>query len=380
MSRAPASASWITWALAAGFVALAGVVVTHTRVLWGPTTFEHTGDITRVAFAQTYQAVRNIYAPQAARPIALVGNSRIWLGAPAPLVDAALTRRRPGSPTVVNLGIFGAGLGDMEALSRHLVTAEPSLTVLAVGTSDLLGTTSTPLAGVPARLLRSGWDGQPLGDASLVERFDRWLRTIWPLYRFREFARAAIEDWLVPTAAPSALSRRMSAPDFHLGSTRDLFDTAYGDRGDAIESAYARWRAQPDLATFVDYVAVLNPGHLELVRQRARESAPLDANGLGVRLLAATVARLSAAGPMVILLMPENPLLENDTTGELHRIGYSNEAATLIRAVAREYDVPVIDARDWMPATAFLDFDHLQPDLGGFHERLADEIARVGGE
>jgi hypothetical protein len=374
---ARASASWITWALAACFVALAGRAITHSRLLWGETTFEHTPDLARVAFAQTYQAARAIYDPVAPQPIALLGNSRIWLGAPAPLVNAALATRRPGSPAAVNLGIFGAGLGDLEALSRHLVRVRPSLTVVTLGTSDLLGTTSTPLAGVPARLLRIGWDGRPLGDAGPGERLDRWLRTLWPLYRFREFARAAIDDRIVPVNDPSPFSLRASAPDFHLASTRDLFDTAYGARGAAIEAAYARWRARSSLASFVAYVEVLNPSHLELVRQRARESVPVDPEGMAARLLHATLARLRHAGPTVVVLMPENPILREDVQGEFHRPGYSDEAEGEILAVARAHQVPLVDARLWMPARAFLDFDHLLPDLSGFHERLAEEVVHA---
>jgi len=363
--------------LAACFVAFAGRGITTTHVLWRETTFEHTRDITRVAFAQTYQAARAIYAPRAATPIVLLGNSRIWLGAPAPLVNAALATRRPDEPAAVNLGIFGAGLGDLEALSRHVGRVDPSLAVLTLGTSDLLGSTSTPLSGVPARLLRIGWDGEPVGDASLADRLDRWLRTLWPLYRFREFARAAIDDRLVPSADVSPLSRRLSSPAFHIASTRDLFETAYGARGGEIEAAYERWRGHPTLASFVAYVETLNPSHLELVRQRVRESGPVDPEGPGLRLVDAILARLAPAGRTVVVLMPENPILAEDTRQEFHRAGYSDEAAAEVLAAARAHDVPLLDARAWMPARAFLDFDHLLPDLSGFQERLAEEIVHV---
>lgn len=372
-----ASASWLTWALAVGLVALIGRGITHTRVLWGETTFEHTRDITRVAFAQTYQAARAIYAPRAPAPVVLLGNSRIWLGAPAPVVNAALAKRRPGGPTVVNLGIFGAGLGDLEALSRHVGYVHPSLAVLTLGTSDLLGSTSTPFAGVPARLLRIGWDGQPLGDATVAERLDRWLRTLWPLYRFREFARAAIDDRVVPATDVAPLSRRLSSPDFHFVSTRDFFDTVYDERGGVLEAAHEHWRARPTLASFVAYVETLNPSHLELVRQRTRESDSIDPEGPGLRLLHATLARLAAGGSTIVVLMPENPILSEDAKEEFHHAGYSDEAAAEILAATRAHGVPLVDARTWMPAQAFLDFDHLLPDLSGFQDRLVQEIVHV---
>jgi len=41
--------------------------------------------------------------------------------------------------------------------------------------------------------------------------------------------------------------------------------------------------------------------------------------------------------------------------------------------------VPLVDARRWLGAEAFLDFDHPLPGLGGFYEPLAEEVARVYG-
>jgi hypothetical protein len=378
---ARASASWATWALAACFIVVVDAAVTQTRVLWGETRFEHTRDITRVAFAQTYQAARAIYAPPAPAPVTLLGNSRIWLGAPAPLVAPALAARRAGAPPAANLGIFGAGLGDVETLARHLPHLEPSLVVLTLGTSDLLGTPSTPLAGVPARLLRIGWSAAPLEDAGATGRFDRWLRSLWPLWRFREFAREALHDRVFAGMragddAEGAASW-VTAREFRFASPRDFFETVYAERGAAIEAAHRRWRDAGTLDTFVAYVDALNPQHLALVRQRVRESTGGDGGRLGVRLLDATLARLAAIGPALVVVMPENPILAEDTAHDYHRAGYSDEATATIEAAARAHGVAVVDARAWLPPEAFLDFDHPMPDLSGFHDRLAAEIVRV---
>src|SRR5439155_1234751 len=84
----------LTWALALDFLALLDGVVTRTSVLWGPTAFEHTRDIRKVLFAQTYQAARKLYATTSASPARPLGTDGV----------AALSRprlracraRRPG--------------------------------------------------------------------------------------------------------------------------------------------------------------------------------------------------------------------------------------------------------------------------------------------
>jgi hypothetical protein len=49
----------------------------------------------------------------------------------------------------------------------------------------------------------------------------------------------------------------------------------------------------------------------------------------------------------------------------------------MVRDIAARCDTPVIDARSWMPAEAFIDFDHLMPDLGGFQVPLVREIVHA---
>src|SRR5206468_12657543 len=95
----------------------------------------------KVVFAQTYQAARKLYATTSASQarIALLGNSRIWLAARETFLQPELARLAPGPDTsVYNLGIFAAGRGDMEVVSRYLGRVHPSLVVLAVGPSGLL--------------------------------------------------------------------------------------------------------------------------------------------------------------------------------------------------------------------------------------------------
>src|SRR5262245_3221198 len=166
--------SWRTWILA--IVLLAGIdaVVTRTGVLWGVTRFEYGRDPSQLAFAQTYQAARAIYAPpaDAADAVVLLGNSRIWLAARPPSVERELARLEPTPPRVENLGIFGANVADLEMLSRHLVRRRAALVVIAVDGTDLLGSDGALASGVPARLLRIGWSNGPLPQGPVSTRVD----------------------------------------------------------------------------------------------------------------------------------------------------------------------------------------------------------------
>jgi hypothetical protein len=369
-----AAASPRTWLLSATFVAVIGAAITGSRILWGPTAFENVRDLRHTAFGQTYQAARKIYFParDALMHVALLGNSRIFVAAPDGLVRRELARIAPAlDGRVDNLGIFGAGVGDLEVLSRHLGHLRPSLVVVTLGGTDVLEDPSSPTANVVARLLRIGWRDGPLEPRGQEARLDRWLRTAWPLYRFREFARAAIEDrvWPPPDDGPF--------PD-HFPSTRAVFDYMHGEKGAQVEAAYRAWRARPTLAAFVAYLSVGSAGHLDVVRRRAREGRLPGPGADTVRALDALLERLGRGpGRALVLLMPENPTLELDVTGEYHRPGASDAAEALLEQTAARHRVPFVDGRRWMPAEAFVDFDHLLPELSGFQTPLVEEIVRA---
>jgi hypothetical protein len=94
----------------------------------------------------------------------------------------------------------------------------------------------------------------------------------------------------------------------------------------------------------------------------------------------AMLARLASRDTRtIVLLMPENPLLDEDVGREYHRPEASQDGARRIRALAKRYAVPLVDGRDWMPAESFLDLDHVMPDIGGLERRLAPEIWRALG-
>jgi hypothetical protein len=154
----------------------------------------------------------------------------------------------------------------------------------------------------------------------------------------------------------------------------------HGTRGAEVEAAYRTWRRDPSLERFVAYLEIGSASHLAMVRRRVRETGPLMADGRVARVLETLLARLAGSGARVlVLLMPENPILALDRAGEYHRPGFSEEAATFLARAAARHGLPMVDARGWMAAEHFIDFDHLMPDLGDFQTPLAAEMVHALG-
>ena len=373
---APAATSPLTWTLAICFVLLIDAAITRTPILWGKRGASWVaGGIERIYIWQTYDVARKLYHPRPAAPVrvAILGNSRVWFPARDAIVKRELHRLDPGLDVRVdNLAIFGAHIGDLEIISRHLAALRPTLVVVTLGTADLVETSWGKLVNPTGELLDIGWADGPLPPQSQADRVDRWARTLWPLYRFRRFARAAIADRLMPVPGDR------DVPD-QFESRRAYFDFLNGPaRGAKASASYDAWRADGSLAGFARYLGGQEKRFGLTEPVPPPETLTLDS--LGVRMLDTLLQRL-AAGPWatVVLLMPENPLLADDTEGLYHRPGFSDRAAGVIREVAARHDVPVVDGRSWMPADAFVDFVHIFPDASGFQTPLAQEIVHAAG-
>lgn len=365
------------WGLALVFVLVIDAAITRTGILWGKTSYEDTLDLKLVQLTQTYQAERAIYAPAREAPIrvTVLGDSSIWFPAHAPYVERELRRIAPGLDVRVdNLGVFGALVGDLETMTRNLGQVRPSLVVLALDGAQLLPGAGGRIGNWPARLMNVGCRECAVPPEDETSRADRWMRTAWRLYRFREFARAAIEDRIFP-GPPSG----RPLPD-ELPSLNDFFTYMYGARAPEVAAAYASWRHDGSLPAFVEYLRVARAGALMRVGTPELERAPLESDGVGPQVLDCLLARLTRAQwPALILLMPANPLLEQDRAGEYHKPGFSDEAAGVIRRAAERRHIPVVDGRRWMPAEAFFDLVHLFPDLSGFQKPFARTIVDALG-
>jgi len=364
----------VTWALAGCFLIAVDLVVLQTPLVWGKTTLwvhDPAERIHRLAFWQTYDVARTLYRPRraAAHRVAVLGNSLMWFPAQEAYVERALARAQPDLDVRVDsLSFFGAHIGDMEIVSRQVYRLDPTVVVVALGNSELVTTKALQLVNPPGRLLDTGWRDGPVPPASQSERLARWLRTAWPLYRFRQFARAGLADRLWPAAADERVPE-------HFASTRDVLSFLDPERAAGAEAAFETFRRQPSLDTYIKFLRTrwIPPEPFDPLP----DPATLTLDSPGVAVLDRLLARL-AAGPWstFVLLMPENPLLEADRDGRYHRLGFSERAAAVIGTVADRHGIRVVDGRRWMPAEAFLDFLHLFPDVSGFQTPFAEEILR----
>jgi hypothetical protein len=374
----PPSGRPATWLLAVALVALVDAAITRTRVLWGHIPTENTIDPQWAQISQTYQVARKLFHdPGRPAPVrvALLGDSRIWFAGHAPYVERALAAVAPDLDVRVDdLGIFGALAGDLAMVSRHVDRLEPQLVVLALGPAQLLPDESGRLGNVPAALLDFGWGDSPLPAPTYGARAERWARTLWPLFRFRELARGVLWQRVFPEPeAHAPLPDRVSSP-------RELFDFLYGADGAAADAAFETWRRAPTLERYVDYLRVVHSRWLDDRSGPLRGSARLADADRALGMLDWAVARLRGEHRrVVVLLMPENPVLDADTAGRYHDPALSDRAAGLVRTVARRQGVDVVDGRRWMPAEAFFDLLHLFPDVSGFQRPLAEEIVRALG-
>jgi len=370
VARASLAGSFLTWALALIFLAAIDAGITRTWVLWGPTAFESTHAPGELVFAQAYRVARVVYHPEreAKLRVALLGSSMILLASNGSNVEKACPEL---DLEVANLGIFGAGLSEAEMLSRHLARTEWKLVVLTLSASDLLRAPEDAMQHPSLRLLQIGWADGPIPPPDMATRLDRWLRTAWPLYRFREFARAALRERVTSPPLPPE-------PRLEHGTTREVFAYVSGEQADAIERAYRAWRARRDFASYLDYLSIGRPGYLEGMRERVKGYAAPTPGSPAMRSLEAFLERATRAGwETRLLLMPRNPVLELDVAQDYHDTTMEEQAIVALEGAAERHGVPVIDARAWVPAERFLDINHPMPGLSGFDERLAEEIRRV---
>ena len=374
--HSPVAASPVTWALAFVFLLVIDAAITRTQLLWGRTVIAGPRD-EREVFDLTYRTLRTIYTAErgSGARVALLGNSRLIVATREKSVEGELARVLPEMHAQVNiLGTFGMGPIITELLTRHLDRLEPDLVVLTITVSELREPPSHQMKNPAYRLLNLGWRDSPVPPSSWSSRADRWLRTSWPLWRFREFARAAIEERAFPRRSPPPVPHRFR-------TTREVLAYARGaDRAASIEAAYQRWRRDSTLEHFVVYLEIGHSLHLQTVALRARQPPIPEQVRSNLDTLDAMFERFARAPwRTILLLMPENPILDLDTSGDYHHLERSDREAALIRAAAERHGLSVVDGRRWMSAEAFMDFDHLWRDLSAFETPLSREIASALG-
>ena len=294
----------------------------------------------------------------AVRPLGALRGHLVAAGAPADVSAASLC-------------VFATAPTDAEAVSRHFGRLRPRVAVLGLSAPDL----ATPLArarDMPLRrLLDVGWRAGPVPPAGLEERLDRWARTVWHLYRYRQLFRFV----LFPPDEPRTPASRLEATL----SLRELLVESYGaERAHDLLSlrqaalASGTW---PAIAAYVD--ALRGEGYRAGLRERWHGLEPADVQ---VEALHRFAANTRAAGTLPVwVLLPENPWLERDPVVGAEVARRSGRVAERVRAEARAAGVPLVDLRDALAPRAFLDLNHLAYNRGDLMPALAAGVAAAVG-
>jgi hypothetical protein len=319
------------------------------------------------------RAVRALYPqPEGSRPLVLLGNSMfVDASGPLPLLAEELEQRgAPPATPVLSLCVLASYPTDAEVLSRDLAPVRPSTVLLGIGAPDLGAPLERARTAPVTQMLDTGFRDGPVPPADWSERADRWTRTVWRLYRYR----ALFRDLLIPpegTWIPAAtLERRLSPAEF--------FDIFYPpEQAKRLLALRADFERDGSFATFLRYLELLRgPDYVAGVRARWRE---VQVEALQVDALHRFAAHVrDAGGRPAFVLLPENPLLLHDPDFGDEIRSRSDAVAARVAAEAKALGVPLLDLRHTLPATAFVDLNHLFFNSGAFLPVLADALAGAG--
>ena len=322
---------------------------------------------------QMTDVVRALYRAPAGPPaIVVLGNSETEaVIRPLPAFEEALANAgAPAGTHVVSLCVFATAPTDAEVIARRLGPLRPRLVVVGIAPPDV-GTTLERARDMPiTRLLDTGFRDGLVPPGDVEARLDRWVRTVWHLYRYR----ALLHDLLRPPAerrTPGAFLDIVHTP-------AEIFVMSYGpERAEELLRLQATFAASGRFEDFARYVTELRgPDYLPGLRERWRDLTPQPVQLEALRRLAAH-ARDAGARP-VWLLLPENPLLELDPEVGGEVATRAAEVAAVVRAEAEALGVPVIDLRTAVPPDGFLDLNHLVYSSGRLLPTLAAALAARG--
>jgi len=265
--------------------------------------------------------------------------------------------------------VFGTAAPDAEVIARGLGPLRPGTVILGLSPPDL-GTSLERARAMPVtRVLDAGFRDGLVPPADWDARFDRWVRTVWRLYRYR----VLLHDLLIPLGEP-----RMPILPVQFFTLPMMLEHDFGpDRARELLALRAVFERSQEPADFIRYVESLRGrDYLEGLRERWRELAPQPLQLEAVRRFTAHVR--AAGGRPAWLLLPENPLLARDPVVGSDVTRLSDEVASQLTANAAVLAVPLLDLRRALPPSAFTDLNHLVFSSGVLFPALAAALESHG--
>ena len=313
-----------------------------------------TGFFTSVNYQLT-AAVSALYGgPAAPRPVLFVGNSQLdTLIHPLRKMNAALIAAgAPAGTRTISMCVFGTAPTDDEVLTRDLSAVHPGVVVFGISGPDV-GTTLERARDMPVTAnLDVGWRDGLVPPIDLDARLDRWVRTVWRLYRYRRLLR----DLVVPSDEPR------TEPDLSEERTMaEVFASAMGAeparKALALRPGFERAGSFADALPYLE--ALRGVEYVPGLRERWRTLRPQPLQIEALRRAASHVR--DAGGRPVWVLLPENPLLELDPEVGSSVRQRSDEVTARLRAAASADAVPLVDLRRLLPPSGFSDLNHAFP-------------------
>jgi hypothetical protein len=294
---------------------------------------------------------RAVQAGRSCTTVVMLGSSRTMFGFRGKLLEEQLQASQGQAAVIFNLGIYGSGpVSELLHLRSLLALGiRPDLLLVEVAPMFLDDQTEREELGrLPAD--RLGRDEVPVVerysgrlDASL--RADWWQAAAVPIYAHR----LVILSELLPVMVPGPLRVECC--------------------GGMDDSGWLALRLSPQVLTPVTHLRALEGLRAEWGPALGR----LTASGKGMQALREllTVGR-QANLRMALVLMPEGPCLRSCYSPQTWQPVYA-----ALADMSREFDSPLVNARDWVAEEHFTDSHHLLPaGATVFSERLGREFIR----
>lgn len=306
--------------------------------------------------------------PSGPPPVVVFGNSQMDAATkPLGALESELAARGAQAGTrVVSLCVLATAPTDTEVLSREIGRLHPGLVLIGLSPPDL----GTPLERARStfvvRILDTGIRDGLVPPASTEMRLQRWLGTVWQLYRFRMVFHAE----LLPPPGRTVVVPSAEGPVATRAAMLEMF---YGpEEARTLLALRDRYDESRDFADFVRFVdALRGPDYLLGLRERWRELIVQPFQLEALRRLVANVR--AVGGRPVWVLLPENPVFEQDPEVGSLLVRHSDEVTAAVRAEAERLGVPLLDLRRKVDASQFLDLNHL--DFGALQPLLATTLA-----
>lgn len=324
-----------------------------------------------------YQAARAFESePAVPGTVAMVGSSVVLYGTDPVAIDAHLAR--DGIPAhVARFGTHGSSATDSTILLWSARTMRPWLAIYGVAARDFpkTGATDTSIART---FYDVSLDLPALPRTTLDAKLDAVMKRQWKLYRYRFFARTALETsaarWVRRLGLPAAAQagETPAAPPPIPPEALRYFPRTRLTPGSW--QAWDRWRQSRQ---FSDFLGWMTFGGGMVAAQYKRQTLANFGTHRNPQADAVPVllANLKREGIRVVLLyFPENPIFRAPEAREYFDPALSDRYARFLREMAATHDARFEDLRHFLEPEDFYDLNH--PNLEG-RRKLSARIAEL---